>query len=112
MAKKEKKGKKEKPLERMTAKELREYALSLGGEIVGVHGMNKEELLDAIKKVKGIQDEGKKAARSINVREIKEKVKSLRQAKLEAIAAKEPRSKINILRKRVNRLKKLTRKVA
>ncbi|MBW1917362.1 MAG: transcription termination factor Rho [Deltaproteobacteria bacterium] len=112
MAKKEKKGKKEKPLERMTAKELREYALSLGGEIIGVHGMNKEELLAAIKQVKGIQDEGKKTARTINVREIKEKVKSLRQAKLDAIAAGEPRSKITILRKRVNRLKKLTRKVA
>ena len=30
----------EKPLEKMTAKELRELALSIGG-IVGVHGMKK-----------------------------------------------------------------------
>jgi len=111
MAKKEKKGKKEKPLERMTAKELREYGLSLGGEIVGVHGMNKEELLAAIKKVKGISDEATKTVKTVNIREIKEKVKNMRQTKLAAIAAGEPRSKINILRKRVNRLKKLTRKL-
>lgn len=112
MAKKEKKAKKEKPLERMTAKELREYALTLGGEIVGVHGMNKEELLAAIKKVKGITDEGKKAAKTINVREIKEKIKTMRQAKLAALKAGESRKKIDILRKRINRLKKQTRKAA
>ena len=58
MAKKERKEKKEKPLDKMTATELRKYALDLG-EIDGVHGMNKEELLSAIKKVKGIKDEGK-----------------------------------------------------
>ncbi len=57
MAKKEMKEKKEKPLDRMTATELRKYALELG-EITGVHGMNKEELLRAIKEVKGIVDEG------------------------------------------------------
>lgn len=112
MAKKEKKGKKEKPLERMTAKELREYALKLGGEIVGVHGMNKEELLAAIKKVKGIKEEGKKAAKKINVREIKEKIKAMRQVKMEAIQAGEQRAKINILRRRISRLKKQTRKAA
>ena len=56
MAKKEKKEKKEKPLDRMTAKELREHALTLG-EIVGVHGMNKEELIAAIKEIKGISDD-------------------------------------------------------
>ena len=57
MAKKERKEKKEKPLDKMTATELRKYALDLG-EISGVHGMNKEELLSAIKQVKGIKDEG------------------------------------------------------
>ena len=58
MAKKERKEKKEKPLDKMTATELRKYAMDLG-EISGVHGMNKEELLSAIKEVKGIKDEGK-----------------------------------------------------
>lgn len=111
MAKKERKDKKEKPLEKMTATELRKYALELG-EIVGVHGMNKEELLAAIKKVKGITDEGKKAVKSVNVRELKQKIKELRALKAQARAAGESNQKIDILRRRMNRLKKKTRKAA
>ena len=111
MGKKEKKEKKEKPLDRMTAKELREHALTLG-EIVGVHGMNKEELIAAIKEIKGISDDSAKAVTTVNVRELKEKINHLRQTKIDTVAADEGRTKINILRKRINRLKKRTRKAA
>uniref|UniRef100_A0A7C3WIJ9 Transcription termination factor Rho n=1 Tax=Desulfobacca acetoxidans TaxID=60893 RepID=A0A7C3WIJ9_9BACT len=111
MAKKERKDKKEKPLEKMTATELRKYALELGG-ITGVHGMNKEELLAAIKKVKGITDEGQKAAKTMNVRELKEKIKELRAQKAAAYAAGASNKEIGILRRRLNRLKKRTRKAA
>ncbi len=111
MPKKERKEKKEKPLEKMTATELRKYALELG-EITGVHGMNKEELLSAIKKAKGIKEERKKKAEAVSVRQLKEKAKELRAQKFEAIAAGEPRPKIDILRRRANRLKKRTRKAA
>jgi hypothetical protein len=111
MAKKEKKDKKEKPLDRMTATELRKYALDLG-EITGVHGMNKEELLAAIKEVKGIVDEGKKTVKTVNMRELKQKVKELRALKAEAYEAGESNKKIGILRRRMNRLKKRTRKAA
>lgn len=111
MAKKERKEKKEKPLEKMTATELRKYALELG-EIVGVHGMNKEELLSAIKKVQGLKEEKKKQAVTVSVRDLKEKAKGMRAKKLEAMAAGEPRKKIDILRRKANRLKKRTRKVA
>lgn len=111
MAKKERKDKKEKPLEKMTATELRKYAMELG-EITGVHGMNKEELLAAIKKVKGIADEGKKAAKPVNVREIKQKIKELRAQKAAAYEAGASNKEINILRRRLNRLKKRTRKAA
>ena len=110
MAKKERKEKKEKPLDKMTATELRKYALDLG-EIDGVHGMNKEELLGAIKKVKGIKEEGK-AAKTVNVRELKEKAQAARAKKSEAIAAGEPPKKVDILRKKANRLKKRTRQAA
>jgi predicted aconitase len=110
MAKKERKEKQEKPLDKMTATELRKYALELG-EITGVHGMNKEELLSAIKKVKDIKEEGKRVEK-VSVRDLKEKAKEMRAKKLEAIAAGEPRAKINVLRKRANRLKKRTRKAA
>ncbi len=110
MGKKDKE-KKEKPLDKMTATELRKYALDLG-EITGVHGMNKEELLAAIKKVKGIVDEGKKAVKSVNVRELKQKIKELRERKLEAREAGESRQKLDILRRRISRLKKRTRQAA
>jgi hypothetical protein len=112
MGKKEKKEKKEKPLDRMTAKELREFALGMGGEIVGVHGMNKDELLAAVKEAKGVVDDNKNAAKPFHVREIKEKIQAVRAVKTAAQEAGEPRSKINILRKRINRLRKKTHKAA
>ena len=111
MAKKEKKDKKEKPLDRMTATELRKYALEMGG-LTGVHGMNKEELLSAIKAEKGIVEEGKAAKTTVNMRDLKQKVKDLRALKTEAYEAGESNKKINILRRRMNRLKKRTRKAA
>jgi hypothetical protein len=109
MAKKERKEKKEKPLDRMTATELRKYALDMG-EITGVHGMNKEELLAAIKEVKGIKDEGK--GEKVSMRDLKEKAREMRAKKQEAIAGGEPQKKIDILRKKANRLKKRTRRAA
>jgi hypothetical protein len=110
MAKKERKEKKEKPLEKMTATELRKYALDLG-EISGVHGMNKEELITAIKQVKGIKDEGK-AVKPVNVRDLKEKAKEARDKKLAAITSGASRKQVEILRKKANRLKKKTHKAA
>ena len=73
--------------------------------------MNKEELLSAIKKVKGIKDEGKQTEK-VSMRDLKEKAAALRAQKLAAIAAREPQAKIDILRKKANRLKKRTRKAA
>ena len=110
MAKKERKEKKEKPLDKMTATELRKYALNLG-EVSGVHGMNKEELLTAIKEVKGIKDEGKQTEK-VSMRDLKEKAAAMRTQKLSAIRAGEPQAKIDILRRKANRLKKRTRKAA
>ena len=106
---KEKKGFEEKPLDRMTAKELREVALGLEG-IVGVHAMNKSELLAAVKKAKGIVDD-KKRRTSVDVRTIKGKIRELRSQK-EAIKEAGDKGKMKILRRRINRLKKKTRRVA
>jgi len=105
----EKKGFGEKPLDRMTAKELREVALGLEG-IVGVHAMNKSELLAAVKKAKGIVDD-KKRQTSVDVRTIKGKIRELRSQK-EAMKGAGDKKKMKILRRRINRLKKKTRRVA
>jgi hypothetical protein len=109
MGKKEKAEKKEKPLEKMTAKELRDLALTIP-EISGVHGMNKEEVLSAVKKARGIKEEvGKKGDRSM--RQLKEQIKTLRARKIETRESKDPKS-IDRLRRRISRLKKKTRKAA
>ena len=82
MGKKEKE-KKEKPLDKMTAKELRELALTTG-TIVGVHAMNKIELIAAIKEVRGIVDEkGKK--KEMDVRSLKVKIRELKDKRQKAV---------------------------
>lgn len=108
MGKKEKE-KKEKPLDRMTAKELREAALQIP-EITGVHGMNKAELLTEIKKARGIVDV-KTGKSDVSVREIKKKIQVLNALKAEAHENNE-KSRARILRRRVSRLKKKTRRAA
>lgn len=108
MGKKEKE-KKEKPLDRMTAKELREVALEIP-EITGVHGMNKPELLAAIKKARGIEEDAVKQS-DVSVREIKQKIQELKTLKAQANESKD-KDKARILRRRISRLKKKTRRAA
>jgi hypothetical protein len=108
MGKKEKE-KKEKPLDKMTAKELRELALSMGG-LVGVHGMNKPELIAAIKEERGIVDDsGKK--KSFDVRELKAKIQEIKEKKLKAL--EDGNTKLaDSFRRRISNMKKKTRRAA
>lgn len=109
----------EKPLEKMTATELREFVLSRNLEgLTGVHAMKKEELLKAVKEAMGIKDEaptgkekGPEAKKDLNVKELKKKIAHLQNQKKEALSSKE-KKKVTILRRRINRLKKQTRSVA
>jgi protein-arginine kinase activator protein McsA len=104
-----KKVEKEKPLEKMTSTELREVAKEIP-EIVGVHGMNKVELIQAVKKARGIKEApGKKTNTSI--REIKKKIKELKSAREKAIKS-DDQDNATLYRRRISRLKKKTRKVA
>ena len=108
MGKKEKE-KKEKPLDKMTAKELRELALATG-DIVGVHAMNKAELIAAIKEVRGIVDE-KSKKKTMDVRELKVKIKQLKDKRQKAI--EDGKSKLaDAFRRRISNLKKKTRRAA
>jgi hypothetical protein len=111
--------KKEKPLEKMTAKELKEMALGMSG-IEGVHAMKKEELLVAIRAAKGIPEpEHKKEKKVVEKKEkviltvpqLKQKVKELRAKKEEALQQKDTKV-VEILRKQISRLKKKTRRAA
>jgi cell division protein FtsX len=109
--------KKEKPLEKMTATELREMALGLPG-IQGVHAMKKEELITAIRAAKGIPEpEPKKEKKMVAKKEkvvltaaqLKQKAKELR-AKREELLQQRNLEMAEILRKRISRLKKKTRR--
>ena len=99
---------KDKPLDKMTAKELREVAKEIP-QITGVHGMNKAELVSAIKEFRGIVEEKKKSDAS--VRDLKLKIKSLKADRDAALESKD-RKKASIYRRRISRLKKKTRRAA
>jgi len=111
--------KKEKPLEKMTAKELREMALGLSG-IQGVHAMKKEELITAIRAAKGITEPEPKKEKKIvakkekvvlTVAQLKQKVKELRVKRGELVQQGNLKM-AEILRRRISRLKKMTRRAA
>jgi len=100
---------KEKPLEKMTVKDLREMAKEMP-EIVGVHGMKKDELIVAIKKVKGIPDEPVKKV-DASVSELKKKIRTLKAERHAALEAKDKKM-ATIYKRRISRLKKKTRRAS
>jgi DUF438 domain-containing protein len=98
-----------KPLEKMTVKDLREMAKDLPG-ITGVHGMKKEELIVAIKEVKGIKDEPVQK-KDATIGEIKKQIKAIKAQRQSALEAKD-RKMATIYKRRISRLKKKSRKAA
>lgn len=122
---KEKSGS-EKPLDKMTVKDLREVAKEIP-EITGAHGMKKDELLAAIKQARGIEDEpapaekpakpkkkpGKAAGKLSDMTrpELKMLIKDLKSKRLQAIEEKD-RKMARIYKRRISRIKKRTRQAA
>lgn len=104
-----KKEAKEKPLEKMTTKELRDTALKIP-EITGAHGMNKEELLSEIKKARGIEDTTKKK-KSGSIRELKKRIREMKVKRQSALEENDEKMAY-VWRKRIIRLKKKTRRAA
>jgi hypothetical protein len=72
--------------------------------------MNKAELLSAIKKARGIKEEPKKKKDS-SILEIKQMIKALK-AEREVAFRNNDKKMAKIYRRRINRLKKKTRKAA
>jgi hypothetical protein len=111
--------KKEKPLEKMTAKELREMAMGLPG-IQGAHAMKKEELIAAVRAAKGITEPEPKKEKHVvpkkekvvlSVAQLKQKVKELRTKREELLQQRNWKMS-EIFRKRISHLKKKTRRAA
>lgn len=108
MGKAKEKVQKEKPLEKMTASELREMAKQIEG-VVGASGMNKAELIATIKEAKGIVDEETSRRKSVDVREVKKKISELKEKRDKA--REEGNAKmVDAFRRRISNLKKKTRR--
>jgi hypothetical protein len=101
---------KDQPLEKLTAKELKEMALAMGG-ITGVTAMKKEELLASIKQAKGIPVQKTREKPVDTIVELKKKMRELR-AKREELREAGKRKETGLLKKRISRLKKKTRRIA
>ena len=107
----------EKPLDKMTVTELKDIAREIPG-VTGATAMKKEELLSIIKEYRGIEDEAPKKSEKKNtpkapasVKDLKTKIAQLREKKEKAQGDRD-RRKVDILRRRINRLKRQTRKAA
>ena len=105
-----------KPLEKMTSIELKEMAKTIPGA-TGVSAMKKADLVSLIREFMVIKEEfstepkAKKIKKpKANIKELKTKVVQLRGEKKVARENKE-KEKVDVLRRRINRLKKQTRKV-
>jgi len=101
---------KEKPLEELTVKELKEMALALGG-ISGVSAMKKAELIHAIKQAKGIPEKEVREKPIETVIELKQRFRELR-ARRNELKDQGKKAEAQLLKKRMSRLKKRTRRMA
>lgn len=100
---------KEKPLEELTVKELKEMALTLGS-ISGVSAMKKAELIQAIKQARGIPEKEIREKPIETVIELKRRFGELRTRRDE-LKQDGKKTEARFLKKRMSRLKKRTRRM-
>ncbi|MGM0645184.1 MAG: hypothetical protein ACQESV_02130 [Thermodesulfobacteriota bacterium] len=99
-----------KPLEKMTAKELRELVIEKLPQIKGASGMDKDQLLSEIKELLGIEEEDAKTAYKEHILALKRQMKDLQNKRLQMPA--DNKKERTQLRKQISRLKKRTRRLA
>lgn len=97
-------------LRRLTLPKLRDLAKQ-ETDLTGVIGMEKEALIEAIAKAKGISYE--EAPKDVStIRSIKHEIQELKKQKMEILASSGDRNKVKQVQRKVKRLKRLTRKLA
>jgi hypothetical protein len=97
------------PLVKMTTPELKELAKGIEG-VSGVHGMKKEELIEALRKSKGIAPAAAKKT-DASLRVLKKQIRTMKDKRAAAIESKD-RKLATICRRKISRLKKKTRRAA
>ena len=100
----------EKPLEKMTVKELKELALSMG-TLQGVSALKKQELINAIKVERGIPVNAKREKTPATIVETKRAIKSLRNV-LTDVREKGDKTATAQTRRKISKLKKKTRRMS
>ena len=106
----------DKPLERMTVKELREIALDIP-HAQAVHDMKKEEIIAFIRETRGIRDKApaRKKKKVVKLKmtkpELKTRIRELKGLKMRAWEEKDG-NKVRVLRRLISRLKKKSRNAA
>ena len=106
----------DKPLEKMTVKELREIAIDIP-HVQAVHDMKKEEIIAFIREARGIRDEApaRKKKKVVKLKmakpELKARIRELKGLKMQALEEKHGK-KVRVLRHLISRLKKKSRKAA
>jgi hypothetical protein len=112
---------KDKPLDKMTVKDLRDLAKGMGAE--GISGMKKEELLDFIRQARPAQPVSEEAPpavgkavkkgkkKELTVKELKKRMIAIKAKRAEALE-KGDRRMATIYKRQISRLKKKTRKTA
>lgn len=99
-------------LKKMTILKLREKAKEIA-DLQGVTGMKKEQLIEAIAKAEGISYESGAAPEdTATIQSIKEQIRALRKQKEEILASSQPGHQGERVRRKIKRLKRLTRKMA
>jgi len=106
----------EKDLDKMTATELRDFALKEYPAITGVHAMKKEELIAAIHKARGEavkKTKKKKAAAKVPIdkKELKKQIRLLKSEKDKLLRGKDKKA-LDKVRRKIKKLKRLTKRAA
>ncbi|MDD5475928.1 MAG: transcription termination factor Rho [Syntrophales bacterium] len=99
----------EKPLDKLTVKELKEIALGIEG-LHGVTAMKKDELLRVIKESRGIPIKKVMEKAVETIAGVKGQIVLLKE-KREEMRAQSDRAGLKRLRRKISRLKKRTRKL-
>ena len=94
-------------IEKMNVPKLKEAALQYGGKITSVHGMDKIQLIRALKEINGVPLQESREASKIDRQAVKQKIKALKRERDSAIEGKDP---VKLKRIR-NRAKALRRKL-
>ena len=94
-------------IDKMNVPKLKEAALSYGGKVTGVHGMDKIQLVRVLKEINDIPLQENKRTSNIDRASIKEKIKTLKEERDQHLESKDSQQ----LKRTRNKIKALRRKL-